>query len=134
IDDLVAQVEALAEAGAVGGANEWRAPAAGEIRDAHREAQRILKAHVRPPLHPDTFTGKVDAVLLHPVAGLVILLGLLFVMFQAVFSWGKSVGDLIGDGFTALAAFVAAHLPAGLLASFLSDGVISGVGSVIVFL
>jgi ferrous iron transport protein B len=134
IDDLVAQVEALVAEGAVGGENAWREPAAGEIRDAHREAQRILKAHVKPPLRPDTFTGKVDSVLLHPVAGLLILLAILFVMFQAVFSWGKAVGDLIGDGFTDAAAFIAAHLPSGLLTSFLTDGVISGVGSVIVFL
>jgi ferrous iron transport protein B len=134
IDDLVAQVERLVEAGAVAGANAWHEPAAGEIRDAHREAQRILRTHVKPPLRPDTFTGRVDSVLLHPVAGLLILLTLLFVMFQAVFSWGKGVGDLIGDGFTDLAAFIAAHLPPGLLTGFLTDGVISGVGSVIVFL
>ncbi len=134
IDDLVAQVEALIAAGALGGENIWREPDAGEIRDAHREAQRILKAHVRPPERPDTFTGKVDGVLLHPVAGLLILLTLLFVMFQAVFTWSKAAGDLMNDGFTALGASVAAHLPAGLLTSFLTDGLISGVGSVIVFL
>jgi ferrous iron transport protein B len=134
IEDLVAQVDGLIAAGAVGGTNEWHEPQAGEIRDAHREAQRILKAHVRPPERPDTFTGKVDAVLLHPVAGLAILFALLFVMFQAVFSWSKAAGDAMGDGFHAVGAFLAAHLPAGLLTSFLTDGVISGVGSVIVFI
>ena len=134
IDDLVAQVEALIEAGALRGDNTWHEPDAGEIRDAHREAQRILKAHVRAPEHPDTFTGKVDAVLLHPVAGLAILFALLFVMFQAVFTWSKAAGDLLGDGFSATGAFLAAHLPPGILTSFLTDGLISGVGSVIVFL
>ncbi|HXA40717.1 MAG TPA: ferrous iron transporter B [Phenylobacterium sp.] len=134
IDDLVAQVEGLIAAGAIGAENSWREPDAGQIRDAHREAQRILKAHVRPPERPDTFTGKVDSLLLHPVAGLAILLTLLFVMFQAVFTWSKAAGDLMSDGFAALGGFVAAHLPAGLMTSFLTDGVISGVGSVIVFL
>ena len=134
IDDLVAQVEARIADGTLGEASTWREPNAGEIRDAHREAQRILKANVRPPERPDTFTGKVDAVLLHPVAGLLILLTLLFVMFQAVFSWSKAAGDLIGAGFTGAGAFLAAHLPSGLLTSFLTDGVISGVGSVLVFL
>ena len=134
IDDLVAQVETLIEAGALSAGNTWREPDAGQIRDAHREAQRILKAHVRAPERPDTFTGKVDGVLLHPVAGLLILLTLLFVMFQAVFTWSKAAGDLMGDGFSATGAFVAAHLPPGMLTSFLTDGVISGVGSVIVFL
>ena len=134
IEDLVAQVEGLIEAGALRGDNTWREPDAGQIRDAHREAQRILKAHVRAPERPDTFTGKVDAVLLHPVAGLAILFALLFVMFQAVFTWSKAAGDLMTEGFTATGGFVAAHLPPGMLTSFLTDGVISGVGSVIVFL
>jgi ferrous iron transport protein B len=134
IEDLVAQVETLIEAGALNGENTWREPDAGQIRDAHREAQRILKAHVRAPERPDTFTGKVDSVLLHPVAGLAILLTLLFVMFQAVFTWSKAAGDLMTNGFTAVGVFVAAHLPPGMLTSFLTDGVISGVGSVIVFL
>jgi len=134
IEDLVAQVDSLIEAGALGVDNTWREPDAGQIRDAHREAQRILKANVRAPERPDTFTGKVDGLLLHPVAGLLILLTLLFVMFQAVFTWSKAVGDLMSDGFTGLGAFLTAHLPAGLLTSFLTDGVISGVGSVLVFL
>jgi ferrous iron transport protein B len=134
IDDLVAQVEALVAAGALGADNTWREPDAGQIRDAHREAQRILKANVRAAERPDTFTGKVDSVLLHPVAGLAILFTLLFVMFQAVFTWSKAAGDLLGDGFQAAGAFLASHLPAGILTSFLTDGLISGVGSVLVFL
>ena len=134
IDDLVARVDALIADGARRGDNTWREPDAADIRDAHREAQRILKTYVRPPERPDTFTGKVDGVLLHPVAGLVILLTLLFVMFQAVFTWSKAAGDMMGDGFAVLGAFVAGHLPPGLLTSFVTDGLISGVGSVIVFL
>jgi ferrous iron transport protein B len=134
VDDLVVQVEQLVAAGAVGGENAWHEPVAGEIRDAHREAQRILKARVKPPLRPDTFTGKVDGVLLHPIGGLAILLGVLFLMFQAVFTLGKGLSDQMSDGFAAIGAFVAAHLPAGVLTSFLTDGVINGVGSVIVFL
>jgi len=134
IEELVAKVDALIGEGALGTANSWREPSAGEIRDAHREAQRILKAHVRPPERPDTFTGKVDGVLLHPIAGLVILFALLFVMFQAVFTWATPVMDLIKGAFGWLGAFVAAHLPAGIVTSFISDGLISGVGSVLVFL
>jgi ferrous iron transport protein B len=134
IGELVNEMDALARAGALAGHSTWREPNAQEIREAHREAQRLLKTYVKPPLRPDTLTGKIDAVLLHPVAGLGILLALLFVMFQAVFSWGKVVGDRIGDGFTLAGQFAAGHLPHGLVTSFLTDGVISGVGSVIVFL
>jgi ferrous iron transport protein B len=134
IGELINEVDAVARAGALAGNSTWREPNAQEIREAHREAQRLLKTYVKPPLRPDTLTGKIDAVLLHPVAGLGILLALLFVMFQAVFSWGKVVGDRIGDVFTLAGQFAAGHLPHGLLTSFLTDGVISGVGSVIVFL
>jgi ferrous iron transport protein B len=136
IDALVARVEETAEAAALAGAgeNRWREPSAAEIRQAHREAQRILKACVRPPERPDTLTGRIDSVLLHPVAGLAILLGVLFLMFQAVFTWAKPAQDAIDSGFQMLGALVAQHLPAGLVTSFLTDGVISGVGSVLVFL
>ena len=86
------------------------------------------------PAKPDTLTTRLDAVLLHPVAGLAILLCILFVMFQAVFTWAQPVMDLISAGFGALGALVHEALPAGLLQSFIEDGVISGVGSVLVFL
>src|SRR5262249_45256505 len=77
---------------------------------------------------------KLDAVLLHPVAGLVILLAILFVMFQAVFAWAKPIMDLISAGFDGLGGMAHDALPARLLQSFLQNGVISGVGSVLVFL
>jgi ferrous iron transport protein B len=134
IEDLVAQVDALARSGKLNPDSTWREPDAHQIRQAHREAQRILKAYVLPPERPDTLTGKIDSVLLHPVAGLAILLSVLFLMFQAVFSWAKPVQDLIDQGFQAVGGLVAHTLPPGLLTSFLTDGVISGVGSVLVFL
>jgi len=134
IEALVAKVDEMARAGTLAGENQWREPSAGEIRQAHREAQRILKAHVRPPERPDTLTGRIDGVLLHPAAGLAILLALLFVMFQAVFTWATPAQDLINNAFQSLGALVARDLPPGLLTSFLTDGVISGVGSVLVFL
>ena len=74
-------------------------------------------------------------MVLHPVAGLAILLAVLFVMFQAVFTWAQPVMDLIvGRLRLRSAQLVHDMLPAGLLQSFLQNGVISGVGSVIVFL
>ena len=73
-------------------------------------------------------------MLLHPVAGLLILLCILFVMFQAVFAWAKPLMDLIAGSFEWLGTLAAAHLPDGLLQSFIQNGVIAGVGSVVVFL
>jgi ferrous iron transport protein B len=134
IQELVAKVDELVRTSGPAREGFWREPDAGEIRSAHREAQRILRTYVRPPERPDTFTGKVDSVLLHPVWGLVILLGLLFLMFQGVFTWATPAQDLIEAAFTGLGGLVGQTLPDGLVKSFLIDGVISGVGSVVVFL
>jgi ferrous iron transport protein B len=116
------------------GENTWKPPTTGELRAAQREADRVIAAAVGLPARPDTISARVDAVLLHPVAGLIILLSLLFVMFQAVFAWAKPVMDLISSGFDALGVVAHDALPAGLLQSFIQNGVIAGVGSVIVFL
>jgi ferrous iron transport protein B len=134
LEDLVAQVEALSLSHAGETANTWREPDAGEIRAAHAEAQRIFKACVKPPERPDTVTGKIDDVLLNPAAGLLILGVLLFVMFQAVFTWAEPLMGLIEAAFTALSNGVGGLLPEGLLRSLLTDGLIAGVGSVLVFL
>jgi ferrous iron transport protein B len=133
LEELVAAVDGL-DVGAQAHENVWHEPSAAEIRQAHREAERILKVTVRPPARPDTWTGRVDAVLLHPVAGLAILLAILFLMFRAVFTWATPVMDLIDGGFASLGGMVADYLPDGLIQSFIADGLISGVGSVLVFL
>jgi ferrous iron transport protein B len=133
VDALVAAVEGQA-AGAAAHEYAWHEPSAAELRALHREAERILKASVTPPKRPDTWTGRLDSVLLHPVGGIVILLAILFLMFQAVFSWATPVMDLISGGFDWLAAAVGSALPDGMLKSLITDGIIAGVGSVLVFL
>ena len=134
ISDLLSQVDALVEAGHLAADNVWREPNAAEIRQAHAEAQRLVRTYVRPPEHPDTWTGRIDAVLLHPVAGLAILLGLLFLMFQAVFTWATPAMDAIEAAFGWLGVAVGQYIPNELLHSLVSDGLIAGVGSVLVFL
>lgn len=133
IEDLIAQAETLALTVAPT-ENTWREPTAVEIRAAHAEAQRIMKAHVRAAERPDTWTGRIDDVLLHPVGGLLILSAILFVMFQAVFAWAAPAMDGIEAGFGWLGGVVAAVTPDGLLRSLIVDGLIAGVGSVLVFL
>jgi ferrous iron transport protein B len=76
----------------------------------------------------------LDAVALHPVAGPILLATLLFVMFQAVFSWATVPQDLIDQGFKALEAWVRGVMPDGFLRSLITDGLIAGVGAVITFL
>ena len=134
LPELLEKVEALVAERRVQAESVWHEPTAGEIRSAHAEALRIFKACVKPPERPDTITGKVDGVLLHPVAGLLILVALMFIMFQAVFTWAAPIMDSIDGAFAAIAGFTNTHLPAGLLTSFIADGLIAGVGSVLVFL
>jgi ferrous iron transport protein B len=114
--------------------NLWRPLSASELRATQREADRIIAACVSLPTRPDTWTAKIDAVVLHPVAGLLVLFTILFVMFQAVFAWAQPLMEALSAAFDALGQFVHDTLPGGLLQSFLQNGVISGVGSVIVFL
>ena len=132
LDTLLSQVDRLT--GQAAGKTVWHQPSAAEIREAHRQAERILKQYVKPPLRPDTFTGKLDGLLLHPVAGTVILFAILFLMFQAVFTWAAPIMDLIDASFVSLGEAVGSWLPLGLLHSFIVDGVIAGVGSVVIFL
>ena len=115
-------------------ANLWQPLTVAQLRATQREADRIIAATISLPTRPDTWTARIDAVVLHPVAGLAILALILFVMFQAVFAWAAPLMELLSSGFAALGQLVHDTLPAGLVQSFLQNGVISGVGSVIVFL
>jgi ferrous iron transport protein B len=119
------------------GAQAGKVRAAGEAPgfDALRgEARRIAHAAIVRETPSRRLTAAVDRVALHPISGLLLLLGLLFVMFQAVYAWSEAPIAMI-EGFVGSASdAVTAALPDGLLRSFLVDGVINGVGSVIVFL
>jgi len=133
-EELLRRIDATVTERQIAPIAGWTAPGAPELRAAQKEADRIIGAAVKRPTQPDTLTTRVDSVLLHPVAGLLILIAILFVMFQAVFSWARPLMDLISAGFDALGAATHELLPVGLLQSFIQNGVISGVGSVIVFL
>ncbi len=77
---------------------------------------------------------KIDRVLTHPFLGLVILVGILLLVFQTIFSWASLPMDMLEKGFGALADLVRATMPAGILTDLLTDGIIAGVGGVVVFL
>ncbi|CCW16861.1 Ferrous iron transport protein B [Sphingobium indicum BiD32] len=98
------------------------------------EARRIARAAIVRETPSRRLTAAVDRVALHPVFGLALLLGLLFVMFQAVYAWSEAPIAMIEGLAEAAASAVRDALPDGMLRSFLVDGVINGVGSVVVFL
>ncbi|WP_421994082.1 ferrous iron transport protein B [Reyranella sp.] len=134
VDALLAAVDRGLAATPSASTADWHPPDAAGLRVGQREADRLLAAVVRGPGQRDALTARVDSVLLHPAAGLIVLLLILFVMFQAVFAWAEPAMDAIEAGFAWLGQAVeAAPLPE-LLQSFLKDGLIGGVGSVLVFL
>ena len=135
LDALLGEIDKLSpQPGATTASHAWHEPSASELRTVHAQAERVRKHYVKPPTRPDTWTARLDGVLLHPVFGTLILLGVLFLMFQAVFSWATPLQDLIDAGFSAVGTWVKATMPDGLLRSLITDGLIAGVGSVIVFL
>lgn len=102
--------------------------------DLQREVRRILSIAAPGAMTLQRFQHRIDAVVMHPVWGLVLLAALLFLVFQAVFSWAAVPMDAIKAGMEALAQWTTANMSEGPLRSLLVDGVIAGAGSVIVFL
>jgi ferrous iron transport protein B len=105
-----------------------------EIEATQREVRRILRAaDYVEPLRARSL-ARLDAVVMNPVGGPILLAVLLFAVFQAVFSWAKWPMDLITAAMASLGGFVAGHMASGPLQSLLVDGIIKGAGSVLVFL
>ncbi len=105
-----------------------------DVRATHAEAARILEVigYRVPPRNRLLETA--DRLVLHPVAGMLLLGALLFFVFQAVFSWAAAPMDAIQAGVAVVAHWLTAVLPDGVLRSLLVDGILAGVGSVVVFL
>ena len=110
------------------------AASAADIEATQREVRRVLnEAGYRVPARL-RMLSRLDAVVLNPVAGPALLAVVLFLMFQAVFSWAKAPQNLINTGVQWLNAALSGVLPQGPLRGLLLDGVIAGTGSVLVFL
>lgn len=114
--------------------NEWHEPSATDMREMTRSALHLLDAAGVHYGTPPVTTYKIDRLLLHPVLGLMILVGLMFFVFQAVFTWSAVPMDFIDQSFTTLGAWLGGEMADGPLKSLLVDGIIAGVGGVLVFL
>jgi ferrous iron transport protein B len=99
-----------------------------------RRAREIATAAVVSETPVRRWTHRLDAVLLHPILGPIILALIMFVMFQAVFAWSETPKSWIEDGVAWLSGVTTDALPPGLLRSMVVDGAIAGVGAVITFL
>lgn len=102
--------------------------------DLHAETRRLLSLAVTMPTRTARVDDTLDRWLLHPVFGLVALAVVMFLIFQAVYAWATPLMDGIDAGTAWLGEWVGSTLPEGPLNSLLTDGVIAGLGGVIVFL
>ena len=102
--------------------------------DLHAETRRILAAAVSMPSPTSPMDVRIDRWVLHPVLGLAILAAVMLLVFQSVYAWAGPFSDAIEGGVGWLGETAAGALPEGLLASLLVDGIIAGVGGVLVFL
>ncbi|WP_434983168.1 ferrous iron transporter B [Xanthomonas arboricola] len=112
------------------------APSAAPPADGnyHAQVRQILSAAVSMPTRTSRVDDALDRWLLHPLWGLVTLAVVMFLIFQAVYAWATPVMDLIDGGTSALGEWVGATLPEGPLNSLLKDGIIAGLGGVVIFL
>lgn len=126
--DLVAWVDGHAASAAIPAALP---PATGDV---HAQVRQILDAAVVMPTRTARVDDTLDRWLLHPLFGLLALALTMFLIFQAVYAWATPLMDLIDAGTGALAGWAAQVLPPGPLASLISDGIIAGLGGVVIFL
>ncbi len=132
--ELVALLDRIPPPQGGQGRVEFSGGSAAEIQATQARVRQILDAiGYRVPARL-RFLQRLDALVLHPVSGPVLLGVVLFLMFQAVFSWAKWPMDAVQKGMATLGAWVGAHLADGPLRHLLVDGVIAGAGSVLVFL
>ena len=109
-------------------------PLADEARHRYRWVRDVLdEVQKRAPVI-GTLGSRLGAFLNRPVPGTIGLFVVMAVVFQAVFAWATPLMDAIDAGAAALGLLIASTLPDGAFASFLADGVVAGVGSVIIFL
>jgi len=104
------------------------------VEETQREVRRILDVCTSHESDTGNLTEKIDHVVLHPVAGPIILAAVMFLIFQAVFSWAAEPMDMIKTGVESLGSWIGSALSDGPLRSLLVEGIMGGVGSVLVFL
>ncbi len=116
------------------GENTWQEASSAQIRHYHAEVSEIVAKIKKSDGVPSIWSERIDKLVLHPVLGLLILLTILFVMFQAVFTWAEPMKDVLQGIADNLQGYVLDLLPNTFIGSLLGNGVIAGAGAVIVFI
>ncbi|MBX2813587.1 MAG: ferrous iron transport protein B [Myxococcales bacterium] len=105
------------------------------IEDRYQEARHIVDRVLDSSATDEThISDRIDAILLHPVGGLLIFVLTMGALFQGVFAWAEPFMTFIEETITVLQTVVHSIIPPGALADLLADGIVAGVGNVLVFL
>ena len=112
----------------------WQPLSRADLEHDQAEVRRILAKVGADRLDGVTLSDRLDALVLHPVLGPVILAVILFLVFQAVFAWAQVPMDEIKLGISTFGNWLGSALPNSLIKDLLINGVLAGVGSVLVFL
>lgn len=139
IDALLTELEALAQTLQPNGNVTPHALSAQSPESLQQEANAILEACVTQDVdasseHAATLSYRLDSWILHPAIGPIIFATMMFLVFQAVFSWAQAPMDLIKSTIDATGTAIESALAPGILQGLLVKGVIGGAGSVLVFL
>ncbi len=131
--DLLAALDQMPH-GAAAKALPLSAIDAVSVEETQREVRRILARAVSYANDTGTLTEQIDNVVLHPALGPLLLAAIMFLVFQAVFSWAAVPMEMITGAVDAVGAWLSAQMSDGLLRSLLIEGILGGTGSVLVFL
>jgi ferrous iron transport protein B len=104
------------------------------IKSILERVDSIIKQVTVKTINKDTLTEKLDSIVLHPILGPFVLMAVLIFLFQLLFVWADPFVGLIEYGFEILSGFIDINLTDGYLKSLLIDGIIAGVGGIVVFL
>ncbi|KTE18637.1 ferrous iron transporter B [Sphingopyxis sp. H050] len=100
----------------------------------HQRARALATAAIVTETPVRRWTQRVDRIVLHPIGGLIILLALMFVMFQAVYAWARPPADALEGLVGSMQQWVVATLPENFARDLIVEGLLAGVGAVVVFL
>lgn len=135
LEDFPEVREAFEEAKATA-ASEPDSPSTRNTEARYQWASMVQRATVPQPdeAHQRPLTDRIDHVLTHRVWGLAVFLGVMYLVFQSIYTFAQPVMDLISMGFEFLGKVVGDRLAPGWVHSLVVDGIIAGVGSALVFL
>ena len=107
------------------------------VEDRYRKINRVLKFALKQTPMKGSIIKRhriADQILTHPISGFVIFLGVLFFIFQAIYAWAEWPMDLIDSLFLNLSQTIKNSLPAGVFTNLLAEGIIPGLGGVLIFI